>query len=67
MNLIAACGIAFLAVFLLLMLLAGLMKLITAVFPVRDASVDPTVVAAVYSAVAVLYPGSKVTTMKEKS
>jgi len=66
-NLLSACGIAFLAVFLLLSLLAGLMQLITIVFPARTSRIDPSLVAAVSSAVAVLIPGARVTKLEEKS
>jgi len=67
MNLLTACGIAFLAVFLLLSLLAGVMQLITLIFPERKFSVDPALVAAVTSAVAFVIPGARVTKIEEKS
>lgn len=67
MNLVSACGIAFAAVFMLLAVLAGLMQLITLVFPERRAAVDPIVVAAISSTVASVYPGSRVTRIEEKS
>ena len=67
MNLVSACGIAFAAVFVLLAVLAGLMQLITLVFPERRAAVDPIVVAAISSTVASVYPGSRVTRIEEKS
>ncbi len=67
MNLLTACGIAFLAVFLLLSLLAGLMQLITLIFPERKSSVDPVLMAAITSSVAILIPGAQVTKIEEKS
>lgn len=67
MNLISACGIAFAAVFVLLAVLAGMMQLITLIFPERKFAVDPTVVAAISSTVASVYPGSRVTRIEEKS
>lgn len=67
MNLLTACGIAFVAVFVLLSLLAGLMSLITIVFPERKRTVDPALVAAITSSVASLYPGARVTKIEEKS
>ena len=67
MNLLTACSIAFLAVFLLLSLLAGLMQLITLIFPERKPSVEPSLVAAISSSVAFLYPGARVTKIEEKS
>jgi len=67
MNLLTACGIAFLAVFLLLSLLAGLMQLITLIFPERKSSIDPALIAAVSSSVAFAIPGATVTKIEEKS
>ena len=67
MNLLTACGIAFLAVFVLLSLLAGVMSLITVVFPERKRIVDPALVAAITSSVASLYPGARVTKIEERS
>ena len=67
MNLLTACGIACLAVFLLLSLLAGMMSLITILFPERKSTFDPGLVAAISSAAAVLFPGSRVTKIEEKS
>jgi hypothetical protein len=67
MNLFAICGIAFGAVFVLLSFLALTMQLITVLFPERKAAVDPTVVAAISSTVATLYPGARVTRIEEES
>ncbi len=67
MNLLTACGIAFLAVFLLLSLLAGLMQLITLLFPERKTSIDSSLVAAITSSVAFTIPGAQVTKIEEKS
>ena len=65
MNLLTACGIAFLAVFLLLSLLAGMMSLITILFPERKSTLDPGLVAAISSATAVLFPGARVTKLRK--
>ena len=65
MSLLAICSIAFVAVFVLLAFLAGIMHLITAAFPQEEPPSDPVVVAAVSAAVATLYPGSKVTKIEE--
>jgi hypothetical protein len=43
------------------------MQLITVLFPERKAAVDPTVVAAISSTVATLYPGARVTRIEEES
>ncbi len=65
-NLIAACGIAFLAVFCLLAFLAAAMHLITVVFPEQRATVDAAVAAAIQGVVAVALPGSRVTRIEEE-
>jgi len=67
LNLLTACGTAFLAVFLLLSVLAGLMQLITLIFPERKTSVETGLVAAITSSVAILIPGAQVTKIEEKS
>jgi hypothetical protein len=67
LNLLTACGIAFLAVFLLLSLLAGMMQLITRFFPERQSSIEPSLVAAITSAAAYHFPGARVTKIEEKS
>jgi Na+-transporting methylmalonyl-CoA/oxaloacetate decarboxylase gamma subunit len=66
-NLLAACGIAFGAVFLLLSLLAAIMQAITRFFPVRPANVDPACAAAISSTVAIHLGGAKVTRIEETS
>ena len=66
-NLLAVCGIAFGAVFVLLLFLAIVMQLITVLFPVREGKLDGTVVAAISSTVASLYPGARVTKIEEES
>ncbi len=67
MNLLTACGIAFLAVFVLLSLLAGLMQLITFLFPERKSTIEASLVAAITSSVATVLPGARVTRIEEKS
>ena len=66
MSLIAICGIAFVAVFVLLAFLAAVMRLITSAFPVPVAAIDPAIVAAVSAAVTTLVPGSRLTRMEEE-
>lgn len=66
-NLWAICGIAFGAVFVLLVFLAIVMNLITALFPSRTSRLDETVIAAISSTVASLYPGARVTKIEEES
>lgn len=67
MNLIAICMIAFIAVFTILASLAGVMRLITTLFPVRSGSgTDSAVVAAISSAVTTIFPGARVTQIEEQ-
>jgi hypothetical protein len=66
-SLVAVCGIAFAAVFVLLALLAVAMHAITILFPERKAAIDSHVVAAISSTVASLYPGARVTRIEEES
>jgi hypothetical protein len=66
MNLIAICTIAFIAVFVILSFLAGVMRLITTVFPVRSGGSDAPLVAAISSAVANVFPGARVTRIEEQ-
>ena len=67
LDLIAVCGTAFSAVFVLLALLAAVMQLITLVFPERQPRIDPVVVAAITSTVSTLYPNARVTKIEEES
>ncbi len=66
-GLFSACLVAITAVFSLLGVLALIMRLITALFPVREARTDSAVVAAISTAVASVWPGAKVTRIEEKS
>ena len=66
-SLFSACLIAMVAVFVLLGLLAVIMWLITAVFPVREARIDSAIVAAITTAVASVWPGAKVTRIEEET
>ena len=59
--------IAMVAVFSLLGLLALIMWLITTLFPVREGKIDSTVVAAITTAVASVWPGAKVTRIEEET
>jgi len=65
-GLFSACLTALVAVFSLLGLLAAIMRLITTVFPVREADIDSTVVAVVSAAVASVWPGARVTRIEEE-
>jgi uncharacterized membrane protein YqjE len=64
-NLLQICFISFVAVFALLLLLAGAMRLITTAFPETQTVTDAALVAAVTSTIASAYPGSRVTRIEE--
>jgi hypothetical protein len=69
-NLLLISVFAFVAVFVLLSVLAGIMRLLTALFPgdpYDDAGggVDAAIVAAVTAAARAAYPGMQVTGMEE--
>jgi len=67
-ELLSICGTAFSAVFVLLIILALVIRLITVAFPARQlASSDAAVVVAINAAVAQLVPGARVTQIKEES
>ena len=67
MELLNACLLAFVAVFVLLGFLAAVMHLITFLLPARREGPDPFVVAAISGAVASLIPGAKVSHIEEES
>jgi len=70
-SLLAVCVTAFSAVFFLLALLAGIMRLISFVFPVREgeaaaaSGADPAVIAAITAVASRAFPGAKITHIKE--
>ena len=66
-NLISVCLVAFISVFGLLFFFAGVMQLITWLFPVRVVEVvDSAVAAAIATMVAGVIPGARVTRIEEK-
>ena len=60
------CGIAFLAVFIILTLLAFLMRIIMLIFPEKVAKVDSALIAAVAAAIQTIFPGTKITKLEER-
>jgi len=64
-DLLYICITAFAAVFVVLTVLALLMRLILALFPERDGD-DAAVVAAVTAVALTLYPGTRVTKIEEQ-
>jgi hypothetical protein len=65
-DLTAICAIALIFVFALLAFLAGVMVLITALFPERGRELDPVIVAAISGAVGITIPGARVSHIEEE-
>ncbi|UCD24154.1 MAG: hypothetical protein JSW51_14190 [Gemmatimonadota bacterium] len=65
-DLLMVCVSAFFAVFVLLTLLALAMRGLIAVFPDKTGKADPAMLAAITSAVAAVFPGSKITRVEEE-
>ena len=65
-DLLSICGTAFIGVFILLAVLAVLMRLMLYIFPEKEASIDAAVIAAISTAVGMVYPGTKVTKVEEE-
>ena len=64
-DLLMICSSAFAAVFIILFILAVLMRLIITIFPERDEGPDKALIAAVNSTYNALYPGTKITKIEE--
>lgn len=64
-ELVFVCISAFAAVFVLLSVLAFVMRLILVAFPQKDASGDAAMIAAVASALSTAYPGTRITKIEE--
>jgi hypothetical protein len=64
-SLLAVCFTAFAVVFLVLGLLALVIRLVTFVLPARSPRTDPVVVAAIAAAVTTQQPGARVVHVKE--
>jgi hypothetical protein len=63
-DLFVICSLSFLAVFIVLTILALIMHLITNFFPYRDAS-DTALFAAISASMAKFYPGRKIAKIEE--
>lgn len=64
-NLLLICLSALLAVFIILSVLALVMRLIIAIFPEKILKSDSAVFAAVASVIANFYPGTKISKIEE--
>lgn len=64
-NLLIICALAFCAVFVLLVILAAVMRLIMSVFPERMVESDAAVFAAITSIASTMYPGKTITKVEE--
>jgi hypothetical protein len=66
-NLLVVCGTAFIAVFILLIALAVIIRLISVAFPAVRNGDDAVLAAAISTAVAAIYPGARVTKIEEET
>ncbi len=64
-ELLIVCCTAFIAVFVLLSLMAVVMRLLVKLFPAKDAGHDAALVAAVAVTFKSQYPGARITRMEE--
>jgi hypothetical protein len=64
-DLVYICISAFLAVFVLLSVLAVVMRIILVLFPEKESGTDAVVVAAITSTVSAIYPGTRITKIEE--
>jgi len=64
-NLLMVCGTAFVAVFILLIALAVIIRLISVAFPALRKGDDAVLAAAISTTVAAIYPGAQVTRIEE--
>ncbi len=65
-DLLTICVSAFIAVLLLLSLLALVMRLIMFLFPEKAKGIDPAVMAAVVSTYSAIYPRTRITKIEEE-
>jgi hypothetical protein len=64
-NFVAVCGLAFLTVFILLIVLALAMRVVTLLFAERHTNVDAALIAAISSSVSAISPGARVVQIEE--
>ena len=65
-DLAVICSVAFLMVFVILALLAVVMKLIILILPEKKAVSDAAMIAAITAAVQTVFPGTKLTKVEER-
>ncbi len=65
-DLLVVCVSAFASVFLLLTLLAVIMRALIAVFPEKVTTTDSAVLAAVTAAASAAYPGARIVNIQEE-
>jgi hypothetical protein len=65
-ELLLICVSAFIAVFIVLSILAIIMRIIILIFPDQDKGGDTALLAAIVSSVTRLYPGTKITKIEER-
>lgn len=64
-DLLSMCLTAFVAVFLLLSVLALVMRLITYVFPMKEEKTDAALISAISTTYQAIYPNTRITKIEE--
>ena len=64
-DFLSVCGSALISVFMVLIVIALVMRLIILLFPQKEEEVDSAVLAAIASTVSKLYPNSQITNIEE--
>lgn len=64
-NLLIICGAAFIAVLILLTLMAGVISILMRLFPEKVDEFDAGALAAIHTAVAATYPATRITGIEE--
>ena len=65
-DLIMICGIAFLIVFIILALLAILMRITMIIFPQKSVGMDSAMIAAIAATIHAAFPGTTISKLEEK-
>jgi hypothetical protein len=64
-GILSICFSAIVTVFLILSILAVLIKIITSLFPFKEVEKDSAIYAAIASGYSAIYPGTKITKIRE--
>ncbi len=65
LDFLTICGSSFIGVFILLVILALVMRIIVLLFPEKAMTIDETLVAAIFTVAGAAYPNKKITKIEE--